>query len=161
MEAELRKLIKSYELVITLLIVVSLPAFGMIYLYQSSGEQSWNLPELPEIMNELLWGAGIGLLIAQYLLFRKRIKVCLQVSDFLQKMGMFSKAVKERYYLLFLTAMSSAVGLLFFGNAIFNLIFALVLLFFSLGKPSPIRIQKWLKLSDEEKKMIEIASRAQ
>ncbi|UZD24334.1 hypothetical protein [Algoriphagus halophytocola] len=159
MEGELRKLIKSYELLITILMVVALPVYGMIYLYQSSGEQNWNLPDLPDFVEELLWGAGIGLLVSQFLLFRKRIKGSQQAPEFILKMQAFSQAVKERYFLLFLVSMLSALGLLFFGSAIFNLIFAVALLFFSLGKPSPLRIQKLLKISDEEKELVELASR--
>jgi hypothetical protein len=68
-------------------------------------------------------------------------------------------ATKERYFLLFLISLISSVGLLFFENAIFIVIFAVTLIFFSVGKPTPDRIGKLLKLDKEQKEQIRLASR--
>ncbi len=136
-----------------------LPIFGMIYLYQSSGKVSWNLPELPLIVGQILSGAGIGLLLVQYLLFRKRVKAVFLTEDLLSKLKIYANATRERYVMLFVVALMCSAGLLFFESAIYNLIFAIALFFFSVSKPTPDRIKTLLKLSDEDAEVIRLASR--
>lgn len=142
-----------------ILLVLVLPIFGMIYLYQSSGKVSWNLPELPLIVGQILSGAGIGLLLAQYLLFRKRVKAVFLTEDLLSKLKIYANATRERYVMLFVVALMCSAGLLFFESAIYNLIFAIALFFFSVSKPTPDRIKTLLKLSDEDAEVIRLASR--
>ena len=120
-----------------ILLVLVLPIFGMIYLYQSSGKVSWNLPELPLIVGQILSGAGIGLLLVQYLLFRKRVKAVFLTEDLLSKLKIYANATRERYVMLFVVALMCSAGLLFFESAIYNLIFAIALFFFSVSKPTP------------------------
>ncbi|PZX55550.1 hypothetical protein [Algoriphagus chordae] len=156
---EYRKVYKNLDRLILILLVLVLPIFGMIYLYQSSGKVTWNLPELPLVLGQILTGAGVGLLLAQYLLFRKRVKAVFQTDDLLVKLKIYAKATRERYFMLFAVALLCSVGLLFFGSAIFNVIFATALFFFSVGKPSPERIKTLLKLNAEDAELIRLASR--
>lgn len=138
---------------------VVLPIFGMIYLYHNSGNLDWDLPVIPEIVEQILMGFGIGLLVVQFLLFRKRINSSFLTEELILKLKAYMNATKERYFLLFVISLISSVGLLFFENAIFIVIFAVTLIFFSVGKPTPDRIGKQLKLDKEQKELIRLASR--
>ncbi|MEP1085357.1 hypothetical protein [Algoriphagus sp.] len=156
---EFRRVYKNLDRLILILLVLVLPVFGMIYLYQSTGEISWDLPELPLVVGQILTGLGIGMLIAQYLLFRKRVKAVFQTEDLLTKLKIYANATRERYLLLFLVALLCSAGLLFFGSAIYNVIFAVALIFFSVAKPTPERIKSLMKLSKEDAEVIRLASR--
>tara|TARA_R110002020_G_scaffold379784_1_gene591019 strand:- start:7062 stop:7601 length:540 start_codon:yes stop_codon:yes gene_type:complete len=156
---EFRRVYKNLDQLILILLILVLPLFGMIYLYQSSGEITWNLPELPLFVGQLLYGSGIGLLFAQFLLFRKRMKVVSQDDELLAKLKIYANATRERYLMLFVIALICSVGLLFFGSAIYNVIFAVALFFFSVAKPTPERIKKLLKLNKEDAEIIRLASR--
>lgn len=138
---------------------IVLPIFGMIYLYHNSGNLNWDLPEVPAIVEEGLIGFGVGLLLVQFLLFRKRIKSSFLTGELILKLKSYTNATKERYVLLFFISLISSVGLLFFENAVFIVIFAVTLIFFSAGKPTPDRISRILKLDKEQKEQIRLASR--
>jgi hypothetical protein len=156
---ELRRIYKGTEQLILILMAVVLPIFGMIYLYHNSGNLNWDLPVIPAIVEQILIGFGIGLLLVQFLLFRKRINSSFLTEELILKLRAYMNATKERYFLLFLISLISSVGLLFFENAIFIVIFAVTLIFFSVGKPTPDRIGKLLKLDKEQKEQIRLASR--
>ncbi|SFT90172.1 hypothetical protein SAMN04489724_2665 [Algoriphagus locisalis] len=156
---EFRRVYKNLDQLILILLILVLPLFGMIYLYQSSGEITWDLPELPMVFGQILSGAGIGLLLAQYLLFRKKIKAVFHTDELLMKLKIYASATRERYLILFVIALICSAGLLFFGSAIYNVIFAVALFFFSVAKPTPERITKLLKLSKEDAEVIRLASR--
>lgn len=144
---------------VLILMIFALPIFGMIYLFQTSGKLELNLPNLPFWMNQLLALGIFLLLIAQVFLFQKRISVINPSSDLLVKLTQYSDATKQRYYILFVVSLLCAVGLLLFGSAIYNGLFALVLLFFSIGKPNPNRINKALKLREADIEKIRLATR--
>ena len=156
---EFRRVYKNLDQLILILLILVLPLFGMIYLYQSSGEIKWDLPELPVVVGQILSGAGIGLLLAQYLLFHKKIKAVFHTDELLMKLKIYASATRERYFILFVVALICSAGLLFFGSAIYNVIFAVALFFFSVAKPTPERIKKLLKLTKEDAEIIRLASR--
>ena len=156
---ELRKIYKGTEQLILILMAVVLPIFGMIYLYHNSGNLNWDLPAIPAIVEQVLIGFGIGLLLVQFLLFRKRINASFLTDELILKLRAYMNATKERYLLLFIISLISSVGLLFFENALFIVIFAVTLIFFSVGKPTPDRIGKLLKLDKEQQEQIRLASR--
>ncbi|MEB2784968.1 hypothetical protein [Algoriphagus persicinus] len=156
---EYRKVYKNLDRLILILLVLVLPIFGMIYLYQSTGKITWNLPELPMLVSQVLSGAGIGLLLAQYFLFRKRVQAVFLTEDLLAKLKIYANATRERYVMLFVVALICSAGLLLFGSAIYNVLFATALFFFSVAKPSPERIKTLLKLTKEDAEVIRLASR--
>ncbi len=156
---EYRKVYKSLDQLVLILLILILPIFGLIYLYQSGGKISQDLPDLPLVVGQVLSGAGIGLILAQYLLFRKKVKAVFLTEDLLAKLKIYAQATRERYLILFVVGLICSAGLLFFGSAIFNVIFALALFFFSIAKPTPDRIKKLLKLKAEDAEIIRLASR--
>lgn len=142
-----------------LLLILVLPIFGMIYLYQSSGKITWDFNEVPLLLGQVLTGAGVGLLLAQYLLFNKRIKAVFETEDLLIKLKIYARATRERYLILVAVTLLCSVGLLIFGSAMYNVLFAIALFFFSVGKPTPERIKTLLKLNKEDSEFIRLASR--
>lgn len=156
---EIRKIYKNLEQLVLILMLVSLPLFGMIYLYHNSGNLDWGLPKLPEVLNGIMAGAGTTLLVAQYYLFHKKLKESFAKEDLLQKVKIYAKATKDRFYLLFISSLLSTLGLLFYGNPYFIILFAVTLVFFSLAKPTPDRIGRLMKLDKENREIIRQASR--
>ncbi len=156
---ELRRIYRGTEQLILIGIALVLPVFGMIYLYYNSGNLDWDLPSLPPLVEEVLLVLGTGMLVGQYIFFHKRLKNTFLTEELILKLRVYANATKERYFLLFLVSLISSVGLLFFGNAGFVVMFAVALLFFSIAKPSPDRIAKLLKLDKDQKELIRQASR--
>ena len=87
------------------------------------------------------------------------MKVVSQDDELLAKLIIYANATRERYLMLFVIALICSAGLLFFGSAIYNVIFAAALFFFSVAKPTPERIKKLLKLNKEDAEIIRLASR--
>lgn len=156
---QLKKKYKSLEVVILILMVVSLPLFGMVYLYYNSGNMDWGLPALPDWTDGLFYGAGIGLLVVQYLLFHKRLKETSQREELSEKLHEYLEATRVRFLILFTTSLISTVGLLFFKSPMYVVIFAVTLLFYSLAKPTPDRIKRLLKLSKEDAEIVKEIAR--
>jgi len=156
---EIRKIYKNLEQLVLVLMLIALPLFGMIYLYFNSGNLDWELPEIPDFVNGILAGGGTALLIIQYFLFHKKLKVSFQYKELLQKVKIYSYATRERFLLLFACSLIATAGLLFFGNPYFIILFAVTLVFFSLAKPTPDRMGRLMKLKKEDRDLILTASR--
>ncbi|MDF2157207.1 hypothetical protein [Algoriphagus sp. CAU 1675] len=156
---ELRKLYRGMELLVLILMIVALPLFGGVYLYYNSGNLNWDLPALPEMFNGLLAGASMGLLIAQYLGFHRDLKKTFQEEELSRKFRIYVKATKSRFWMLFGSSIITTLGLLFFQNPVHVVLFAVTLVFFSLGKPTPDRMKRLMKLSKEQGDLVRAASR--
>ncbi len=156
---EIRRIYKNLEQLVLILMLIALPLFGMIYLYYNSGNLDWELPEIPDFFNGVLAGGGTALLVIQYYLFHKKLKVSFQYAELLRKVKVYSDATKERFFILFASSVLATLGLLFYGNPYFVILFAVTLIFFSLAKPTPERMGRLMKLKKEDRDVILIASR--
>lgn len=156
---EIRSIYKRLEQLVLILMLIALPLFGMIYLYHNSGNLDWGLPALPDFVNGILAGAGTALLLIQYFLFHRKLKETFHFDELLKKVKIYAHATRERFFLLFICSLIATLGLLFFGNPYFIVLFAGTLVFFSLAKPTPDRIGRLLKLKKEERDLILNASR--
>ena len=156
---EIRKIYKSLEQLVLILMLIALPVFGMIYLYYNSGNLDWGLPELPDFLNGILAGSGTALLLVQYLLFHRKLKASFQKEELLKKVKIYANATRERFFILFICSLVSTLGLLFFSNPYFIVLFAGTLVFFSLAKQSPDRMGRLMKLKKEDRDIILEASR--
>jgi protein-S-isoprenylcysteine O-methyltransferase Ste14 len=156
---ELRKIYHRTERLTLVILLISLPAFGVVYLYHNSGNLSTNLPELPGFLNGFLITFSLVLLGVQYWAFHQKIKLTFSQSDLLVKVTTYSKATSQRFLYLFLVSVGSTVGLLLSQNPVYIVIFALALVFFSLAKPSPDRMARLMKLKKEERELLREISR--
>ena len=141
------------------ILLASLPLFAFVYLYYNSGNLSWNLPQLPSFVNGLWIGLSIGLLIIQYVNFHKKLKLGILQNELIEKVKIYCKATKQRYLFLFVVSIVASLGLLFYKNPVYVVIFAVTLVFFSLGKPSPDRMARLMKLKKEDRELVREASR--
>ena len=73
-KGELRTLYYQTERFTVVILLLALPAFGMVYLYQQSGSLSGVATALPAWISYGLLGVGVSLLGFQYLLFHQKIK---------------------------------------------------------------------------------------
>lgn len=118
--------------------------------------------EVPEISELLVWVlasiCAVGL-IFQYFLFSQKIRLTFLKEELLEKVKIYSQATNQRYLILLLTSLISSIGLLLSKNPVFTLLFAIVLVFFSLAKPTPDRLARLMKLKKEDRELIRDASR--
>jgi len=130
-----------------------------VYLYQQSGTFSQTIPLLPTWAQNLLLGAGFLLLALQYGLFHQKIKQSFQQESLLEKVGLYAAATRQRFLILFLVSVISTAGLYWSGSPGFVFLFTLALVFFSLGKPSPDRMVRLMKLKKEDRELLTEISR--
>lgn len=150
---------RKTERLTLLILMVALPLFGIVYLYDSSDNLWWDLPQLPGFINGFLIGFSIAILIGQYVIFHKKLKLTFIADDLLEKVRIYSNATNHRYLFLFAVSILATIGLLFNQNPIYTVIFAVTLIFFSLAKPSPDRMARLMKLKKEDRELIREASR--
>ena len=155
---QLQMMKKDFRLLernVLLLIAVPLPVFSFAYLYVTSGNLEFDLPELPPLFNFLTLGFVTAILIFQQIAFRNRIKsVRDNVIELNQKVKGYARATFLRYWQLFWVGLLSAFGLFFYENQGFTLAYVVTLLFVSLAKPTPGRIISELRLKNQEKDLV-------
>lgn len=156
---EIRKIYKQTEQRSTIVMLVALPVFGIIYLFYESKKKLMDVPEIPEFLVWLLASICVVGLILQYLLFGQKIKLTFVKDELLEKVKIYSQATNQRYLILLLASLVSSLGLLLSKNPVFTLFFAIVLVFFSLAKPTPDRMARLMKLKKEDRELIRDASR--
>jgi hypothetical protein len=154
-EKDIRKIFEKMERNVLILIAIPIPFFAVVYLNSQNSTISFDLPELSTFWDSFGLGLAVSILFFQYFNFQTSIKRILQGNlDLENKLALYSQATIQRFWILFVSTFISAMGLLFFDNPGFTMAFAVTLLFFSLGKPSPDRIVKSLKLKGEEKEKV-------
>lgn len=156
---QLRAAYRRTEQLTLICLVLALPLFGGIYLYQQGGDLDKTLPQLPPFVQVVVLVASLGLLAVHYFLFHRRIKATFVQEEISDKVLGYLAATKQRHGLLFLVAVTSSLGLLFSSNPGFVVVFALTLVFFSLGKPSPDRMMRLLKLKKQDRELLVEISR--
>jgi hypothetical protein len=155
----LRAAYRRTEQLTLICLVLALPLFGGIYLYQQGGNLDKTLPQLPLFAQVLVLVASLGLLAVHYFLFHRRIKATFAQKELSEKILGYLAATKQRHWLLFFVAVASSLGLLFSSNRGFVVVFALTLVFFSLGKPTPDRMMRLLKLKKQDRELLVEISR--
>lgn len=155
----LRTLYHRTEQQTMVILILSLPLFGVVYLFHNSGSINKDLPQLPILAQGALLGLGFALLILHYVLFHQKIKQTFSLENLLDKVSLYCSATRQRFFFLFLVSVLSSVGLLFSGNPGFVVIFAITLVFFSLGKASPDRMARLMKLKKEDRELLKEISR--
>lgn len=156
---EIRLIYRKTERLTVLILIFALPAFGMVYLYQNSGNVHWDLPKLPVIVEWILAGVSSLILVIQYMVFHRKIKTGFQYTELVEKVKIYSQATSQRFLILFSVSILTTVGLLLNKNPIFTVIFALTMVFYSLAKPSPDRMARLMKLKKEDRELVREASR--
>ncbi|OOG71748.1 hypothetical protein B0E43_16905 [Algoriphagus sp. A40] len=156
---EIRPIYQKTERLTVLILILALPAFGMVYLFQNSGNVNWDLPRLPEFFEWALAGISSLILVAQNVIFHKKIKTGFQQTELVEKVKIYTQATSQRFLILFAVSILTTVGLLLNKNPVFTVIFAVALVFFSLAKPSPDRMARLMKLKKEDRELVREASR--
>lgn len=158
---ELRKIYHQTERLTLIILIITLPIFGGVYLYHNSGSITKDLPDLPDFVNGFLLSFCPILLLYQDLTFRKKIKLTFGELELIDKVKIYCKATTQRFLFLFLVSVGATLGLLFDGNAFYIVLFALALVFFSLAKPSPDRMARLMKLKKEDRELLREIARPQ
>ena len=155
----LRALYHRTEQLTLVILILSLPVFGIVYLFHNSGSINKDLPQLPVFAQGVLLGLGFLVLLLHYVVFHQKIKKTFSTDNLLDKVEGYCSATRQRFFFLLLVSVLSSVGLLFSGNPGFVVLFALTLIFFSLGKPSPDRMARLMKLKKEDRELLTEISR--
>jgi hypothetical protein len=77
-------------------LLLSLPLFGIIYLYQQAGNLNKTIPQLPFFAQVLVLVASFLLLTAHYFLFHRRIKATFVQEELSEKILAYLAATKQR-----------------------------------------------------------------
>lgn len=140
---------------VLLLIALPLPLFSLAYLYTISNNFALELPAFPLFFDPIALGFAMAILVLQYVGFSARIKKIRNSNSGLElKLSSYSKAITIRYWQLFWVGLVCSAGLLIYENPGFTIAYAITLVFVSLGKPTPDRIVKLLRLKGEEKELV-------
>lgn len=151
----LKKEFRLLERNVLILTAVPLPLFSFAYLYTTGGSISLDLPELPVLLSSCMLGVAIGLLILQAVSFNRQVRrIRGEEMPIHAKLKAYAAASIRRFWMLFAVGLLSAAGLLFSERPGFTIAYAVCLLFVSLGKPTPDRIAKGLRLKGEEKEQV-------
>ena len=156
---ELRKLYHQTERLTLVFLLLSLPGFAVVYLYQSSGRIPNSIPQLPGVLNGLLISFSSTILLVHYWVFHQQIKKTFTQEELIFKLKIYAKATRQRFSFLFLASVCSALGLFFTGEQIYSVIFAIALVFFSLAKPTPDRLTRLMKLKKADRELLREISR--
>jgi hypothetical protein len=155
-KTEIQKVYELLERNVLILIAIPIPFFAIAYLHSQNGTLSWELPEIPAFWETSLLITVYFLLAWHYLRFHASIKNAATGGFALNdKVRIYAAATMQRFWILFLVGIICALGLIFFDNPGYTLAFAISLVFSSLGKPTPDRIIRLLRLKGEEKDEIE------
>lgn len=138
-----------------ILIACSIPFFAVVYLYSQSESITRSSFNLPETADFILLGLIYFLLAFHYWKFHNSIKNILNNNHDLEtKIVLYEQATIRRFWTLLLSSVLCPLGLLLFENNGYIIAYALTLVFLSLGKPTPDRIVRLLKLKGEEKERV-------
>lgn len=152
----IRKTYDTLERNALIMMAIPLPFFALSYLYTTSSTISYDGPKLPLFLDTILLTLVILMLALHYVNFQAAIKSArIEGSNLEEKMRRYSSATMRRLWVLFVVVLLCAGGLLVYENPGYSITFAVALVFFSIGKPTPDRIIRLLKLKGEEKDAIE------
>ncbi|WP_157492906.1 hypothetical protein [Echinicola pacifica] len=141
---------------VLILIAIPLPAFSFVYLYTSSGNLDLDIPTLPSAWWPFILIAICALLLYSLLTFNKAMMGLREANVTLEdKWRQYARLTIRRFYLLFMAGILCAIGLLFYENPGFTVAYAITLGLVSLGKPTPDRIIRLLRLKGEDREIIE------
>lgn len=141
---------------VLILIAIPLPFFAIAYLFTQNGTVSLDVPQLPMFLNTFGLAFVYAILAVHYLIFHNSIKKIITGKfELNEKVNLYADATMTRFWILFASGILCSLGLLFFEDPGYTIAFAITLVFSSLGKPSPDRIVRLLKLRGEEKEEIE------
>lgn len=151
----IRPIYEKLERNTLILIACSIPFFAIVYLYSQSESINRSPFDLPQILDFFLLGLIYGLLAVHYWNFHNAIgKTFISNQDLETKIHLYQQATMRRFWILFLSSILCSLGLLFFENNGYIIAYAVTLVLLSLGKPSPDRIVRLLKLKGEEKERV-------
>lgn len=154
-QQDIKSKFRILERNVLILTGLPLPLFAFAYLYTTSRSMELAIPVLPELLNSLMMGLVVGLLVVQWLHFHKGIKQTRSAALSLdKKLENYKELTMSRFWKLFAIGLLCAAGLLFYENPGFTIAYAVTLIYVSLGKPTPDRIAKMLRLKGEEKDLV-------
>ncbi|PSL06415.1 hypothetical protein [Cecembia rubra] len=157
---ELKKIYDKLERNVLILIAIPIPFFAVAYLNSQNGTFSLDLPEVPAFWNSFSLGFVYVGLALHYIDFHSSLKKIISSDwNLEEKVKKYASATMHRFWILFISALVCSVGLLLFDNPGYTIAFAITLVFCSLGKPTPDRIIRLLKLKGEERQEIELLKR--
>jgi hypothetical protein len=155
-KSEIRKIYDGLEPNVLILIAIPIPFFAFAYLHAQNGTAAWDFPSVPAFWDSFLLAFVFALLALHYVSFHNGIKKALNVDWSLEeKVRKYAAATIQRFWVLFFSGLICALGLVMFDNAGYTIAFAISLVFSSLGKPTPDRIIRLLRLKGEEREEVE------
>ncbi len=157
----IRSIYNTLERNSLIIIASSIPLFAVIYLYSQNNTFDFDRPNFPAWLDIGALGLIYAMLAFGYTNFQKAIKIVhTNPMDIVDKVKVYKNATLNRLKILLISSILSPLGLLFFENNGYIIAYALTLVLISLGKPSPDRMVRLMRLKGEEKdRVIRIKTR--
>jgi len=154
-QQDIKSNFRRLERNVLILTGLPLPLFAFAYLYTTSRSMELDLPLFPELLNSVMMGLVVGLLVVQWLHFHRGIKKTrVSTASLDDRLHNYKELTISRFWKLFAIGLMCGVGLLFYENPGYTIAYAVTLIYVSLGKPTPDRIAKLLRLKGEEKDLV-------
>ncbi|MCH7410875.1 hypothetical protein MM239_15815 [Belliella sp. DSM 111904] len=151
----IRPIYHSLEKSSLIIIACAIPVFAIVYLISQNNTLDLDRPDLPIIIDYVLLGCIYAVLAVSYLNFQNAIKATLKAPmELINKVSIYKTATLNRLKLLLLCSILSPLGLYLFENNGYIIAYAITLALLSLGKPSPDRMVRLMRLKGEERERV-------
>jgi hypothetical protein len=148
--------INKLRLIVYGLLAIPLLLFVVLYLRTNRGEDIEPLmaESLVLPVAALMIVSGVGLIIAAYFIFRRRLKQLRQEPMLSIKFNGYYKAIIVKFSLFEAALVLSVAGLMITGVQLFVVLFVLVIFVFSVENPSMRKLLNHLRINKNEKEML-------
>jgi len=155
-EIQAHRFMNGLNIAFYLLVAMPLTAFGILALRFKDGATPHLDPghEFFPVLNIVLPIVVVAEIAAAYFIFKKQIKKAPANGTLEEKLKAYRGAALLQFSLLTYAAIFCLLGYWFTGLTVHMVLFFLVLLFFSLVRPSVMRIAKVLKLPRQEREFL-------
>lgn len=129
--------------------------FAWIYLESTSGQLSGYLGKVMSLVVFFfcLLITFVSVYIGQQY-FNRSIKLAKQQTTLREKLAVYRQAVSTKFFSFSIPSLLVAIGLFLTDNDLFAILFAILIVLFSINNPSARKIAKELGLKDPEREIV-------
>lgn len=150
--AEIDGFLNAMNVIFYLAVCVPLLFFVVIFLkLQPHGGVSPSFEAGDSALHPILAIAVCLLAVPGYLIYKRMLRLHSIEDGLNQKLQMFKEAATKKYLFLFIGSCGANLLLFFYEEQVYLMAYALLLILFSIDRPTVYRLKKDLLLTKEEK----------
>lgn len=144
--------VNSMNIIFYLAVCIPLLFFILIFLeLQERGGISPSFEKVDEFWHLVIAGITVLLSLPGYFIYKQKMKGVVVGAPLSEKLNAFKEAAIIKYLFLFSGGCLANLFLYYFSEQIFLMAFAVLLVMFSIDRPTVYRMKKDIPLSNEEK----------